>query len=210
LPIYAVVDPNQQFSDSDLLNNEVTNTFVESDLALESVTWSQIASNALSVTATVINEGTIASQPATVSFLLNSLTGTTLFSTNVESLAPGQSVDVNFIWDVSNLGSSVSLFAVVNGGSNVLDFNPENNALQMTIQSDITQVNVKLGPVLLLSGGAVQVGVTGLSGQTYPIQVSTNLVNWDFLTNTTITNLTGQFIDSSAPNFSRRFYRVAQ
>jgi hypothetical protein len=55
----------------------------------------------------------------------------------------------------------------------------------------------------------VQIGVTGLAGQTYPIQVSTNLVNWDFLTNTTLTNLSGQFIDFSAPNFSQRFYRSA-
>jgi hypothetical protein len=208
LPIYAVIDPNHQFSDSDLLNNEVSSTFVEPDLAVQSVTWSQITSNLLSVTATVVNQGTIASQPATVSFLLNSLTGTNLFSTNIVSLAPGQSIDVNFLWNVSSLGNGLSLFAVVTGGTNALDFNPQNNALQLTIQPNITQVNVELGPVLLLSGGAVQVGVTGLAGQTYPIQASTNLVNWDSLTNITLTNLSGQFIDLSATNYNRRFYRA--
>jgi hypothetical protein len=208
LPIYALVDPNQQFSDSDRLNNEVSSTFVEPDLAVQSVTWSQITSNLLSVTATIVNQGTIASQPATVSFLLNSLTGTNLFTTNIASLAPGQSIDVNFLWTVWGLGNGLSLFAVVNGGTNALDFNPQNNALQLTIQPNRTQVNVELGPVLLLSGGAVHVGVTGLAGQTYPIQASTNLVNWYFLTNITLTNMSGQFIDLSATNYNRRFYRA--
>jgi hypothetical protein len=208
LPIYAVIDPNHQFSDGDLLNNKVSSTFVEPDLAVQSVTWSQITSNVLSVTATVVNQGTIASQLATVSFLLNSLTGTNLFSTSIVGLAPGQSIDVNFLWSMPSLGNGLSLFAVVNGGTNSLDFNPQNNALQLTIQPDITLVNVEVGPVMLLSAGALQVGVTGLAGQTYPIQVSTNLVNWDFLTNVTLTNLSGQFIDTSATNYNRRFYRA--
>jgi hypothetical protein len=67
---------------------------------------------------------------------------------------------------------------------------------------------VQLGPVLLLSGGAVQVGVTGFAGLTYPIQVSTNLVNWDFLTNATLANVSGQFSDPAATNCNRRFYRA--
>jgi hypothetical protein len=208
LPIYAVVGPNNQFSGTNLSSSEVSNTFVEPDLAVRSVTWGQITSNLLSVTATVANLGTIPSQPATVSFLLNSLTGSNLFSTNILSLAPGQSVGVNFLWSVSNLGNGLSLFAVVNAGANALDFNPQNNALELTIQPNITQVNVELGRILLLSGGAVQVGVTGLAGQTYPIQVSTDLVNWDFLANVTLTNLSGGFIDASGTNVSQRFYRA--
>jgi hypothetical protein len=119
LPVYAVIDPNHEFSGSDLLNEEVSDTFVEADLAVQSVIWSQITTNLLSVTATVVNEGTIASQPATVSFLLNSLTGTSLFSTNIVGLASGQSIGVNFIWDVSILGTGLSLFAVVNPSTNL-------------------------------------------------------------------------------------------
>jgi|GEM_PF-4324225 hypothetical protein len=34
LPIYAVIDPDQEFSDSDFLSNEVNDTFVELGLAV--------------------------------------------------------------------------------------------------------------------------------------------------------------------------------
>jgi hypothetical protein len=71
-------------------------------------------------------------------------------------------------------------------------------------KTSITQTSVKLGPVLFLSNGTVQVGVTGLTGENYTIQVSTNLVNWDSLTNTT----SGQFIDPFATNYPSRFYRA--
>ncbi|MGO8928165.1 MAG: LamG-like jellyroll fold domain-containing protein [Limisphaerales bacterium] len=200
LSIYAVIDPYQQYPQSDLQDEEVNNFFVEPDLALQSLAWGQITSNLLSVTATVINEGTIASQPATVSFTLNLLTGTNLFSTGIVSLAPGQSVDVNFIWNVPSLGSGLRLFAAVNTGTNA-DFNPHNNALQMTIEPNITSVNVQFGPITVLSNGAVQVSMTGLAGQTYLIEVSTNQVDWSTSTEVTLTNGVGQFLDTSTNNF---------
>jgi hypothetical protein len=161
-----------------------------------------------SVTATVINQGTIASQPGTVSFMLNSLTGTTLFSTNIAGLSPGQSIDVNFIWTVPSLGNGLTLFAVVNGGTNSLDFNSQNNVMQATIQPNIAVVNVLLGPVTLLSGGVLQVSMMGLAGQTYLIQASTDLVNWTTLTTLTLTNGTGQFTDPATASYPQRFYRA--
>ena len=208
LPVYAVIDPDQQYPESDLQNEEINNTFVEPDLEVQSVTWSQITSNLFSVTATVINQGTIASQPGTVSFMLNSLTGTTLFSTNIAGLSPGQSIDVNFIWTVPSLGNGLTLFAVVNGGTNSLDFNSQNNVMQATIQPNIAVVNVLLGPVTLLSGGVLQVSMMGLAGQTYLIQASTDLVNWTTLTTLTLTNGTGQFTDPATASYPQRFYRA--
>ncbi|MDE3066595.1 MAG: hypothetical protein KGJ60_03490 [Verrucomicrobiota bacterium] len=207
MAIYAVIDPNHQYADSDLLNNEASNTFVEPDLAVQAVTWGQITSNLLSVTATIINQGTFASQPATVSFFVNSPTGTSLFTTNIVGLAPGQSVDVNYLWNVSNLGSGVNLYAVVNTGTNA-DFNPQDQTQEITIQPNVAQVNVVLGPVSLMANGASQVTVSGLAGQTYPIQVSTDLVNWETLTNLTLNGSSGQFVDSTATNSPYRFYRA--
>ena len=208
LPIYAVVDPNHQFPDIDLSNNELTNLFAEPDLEVQSLTWGQVTNNVLLATATVINQGTISSQPATVSFRLSSATGTNLFSTYIPGLAPGQTLAVYFPWSVSNLVSAVRLYAVIDIGTNAVDFNPQSKSLVVTIEPNLTQVSVVLGPVQYMRSGAVQVGITGLIGQTYTIQVSTNLVNWNVLTTVTLTNVSGQFSDPAATNESPRFYRA--
>ena len=65
-----------------------------------------------------------------------------------------------------------------------------------------------LGPIALLSSGAVQVMLTGLAGRTYPIQASTNLTDWLTITTLTLTNTSGQFVDPAATNFPQRFYRA--
>jgi hypothetical protein len=68
-----------------------------------------------------------------------------------------------------------------------------------------------LGSVGFVPGGAARVTLTGLPGQTYSIQASTNLQQWLTITNVTLTTPAGQFVDTSATNFPLRFYRaVAQ
>src|SRR5262249_12440332 len=57
-----------------------------------------------------------------------------------------------------------------------------------------------LGPVSPLPSGAVAVTVTGVAGQTYAIQFSSNLQDWSDLTNITLTNSAGSFIDPAAAN----------
>ena len=65
-----------------------------------------------------------------------------------------------------------------------------------------------LGPVVLLPNGAAQVTLTGLAGQTYPIQASTDLTDWLNLFNVALTTTSGQFVDTAATNYPRRFYRA--
>jgi hypothetical protein len=52
-----------------------------------------------------------------------------------------------------------------------------------------------------------ELNVSGLPGEVYQIQASTNLVHWEIVG--VVTNLTGtaQFTDSQAANFSQRFFR---
>src|SRR5438552_5263667 len=57
------------------------------------------------------------------------------------------------------------------------------------------------------AGGRPQFRLLGEPGHAYTIQLSTNLVNWTVLTNFVSATGTNQFSDSSAPNFSGRFYR---
>jgi hypothetical protein len=65
-----------------------------------------------------------------------------------------------------------------------------------------------LGPAMMAASGAVEVTLTGLDGRTYPIQASTDLEHWLTITNLALTANTRRFLDTSANNFSRRFYRA--
>ena len=53
-----------------------------------------------------------------------------------------------------------------------------------------------------------QFNLFGSPGCSYTVQVSTNLQNWDSLTNLLVTNSITPFIDRAATNFNRRFYRT--
>ena len=63
--------------------------------------------------------------------------------------------------------------------------------------------------VTLLSGGNIQISLTGSSGDIYRVLGSTNLLDWQTIAS--VTNLTGivQFTDSTATNYNQRFYRLA-
>ena len=54
---------------------------------------------------------------------------------------------------------------------------------------------------------SVQITVNATVDQNYPIQVSTDLVNWTVLTSVTVSGGVGQFTDSTAGG-SHRFYRA--
>jgi hypothetical protein len=56
------------------------------------------------------------------------------------------------------------------------------------------------------SSGRVEGTITGVTGQTYAIQASTNLATWSVLTNVAISNGVAQF--SESPTTSRQFYRA--
>jgi hypothetical protein len=72
-----------------------------------------------------------------------------------------------------------------------------------------------VAPMLLYSqnsyaNGSFQLQLTTIAGRSYVVQASTDLVNWVALTtNLAPSNIT-IFIDPSATNFPRRFYRAAQ
>jgi hypothetical protein len=76
----------------------------------------------------------------------------------------------------------------------------------------LTQVQLpvvpQFGAVRLVSGGGVQLTLTGGVGQTYTVQASTNLVNWVAITNLVLATGSGQFTDYSVTNSPQRFYRA--
>lgn len=60
-----------------------------------------------------------------------------------------------------------------------------------------------------LPDGRFQLGLSGIFSGNYSLETSTNLVNWNFLTNFSGSNGAAIYIDSET-NFSRRFYRAVQ
>jgi hypothetical protein len=76
------------------------------------------------------------------------------------------------------------------------------------MQSDESVVPPMLGPIILQAGGASQVTVSAVAGQAYLIQASSDLMSWVTITNVTLNNKTGQFIDFSSTNYPQRFYRA--
>ncbi len=69
----------------------------------------------------------------------------------------------------------------------------------------------EVASIQLLSNGAPNITVSGVGGMTNSIQTSTDLKTWFTLTNVSLTNGIGQFVDLSTTNLLQRFYRaVAQ
>ncbi len=101
-------------------------------------------------------------------------------------------------WDVpvaSALARGNNTFVVVGGAGTILQ------------SGVIGPAQPVLGPLTFLPGGQVQVTLTGQPGQSYPIQASTDLVQWQIITNLALTNASGQFVDRTT-NLPRRFYRA--
>ncbi len=69
-------------------------------------------------------------------------------------------------------------------------------------------VNVRFLSVTLLTNGQAQLVFSGLPGQSYLIQASTNLSDWKPLSVLAVTNDPLPLIDPDAADFTRRFYRA--
>jgi hypothetical protein len=61
-----------------------------------------------------------------------------------------------------------------------------------------------------LPGGQFQLGLFGVSNNTYVLQASTNLINWTPVSTNTATNSTFNLTDPNAQTFPTRFYRTSQ
>ena len=104
------MDPDQVITHLVRSNNLLGLELNYADAAVQSVTWSQVASNLLSVTARIANQGVIPGQTAGVEFRLDATNGTFLYSQSITNLAPGQSVDVGFLWDATGITNATEIY----------------------------------------------------------------------------------------------------
>jgi hypothetical protein len=208
LAVYAVVDPDQVITDLVRSNNIRGLELNKADAAVQSVTWSQVASNVLSITARIANQGVTTVQIVGVEFRLGSTNGTMLYSQSITNLAPGQSVDVGFLWNVSSISNDTEMFVVLTGVSGATDFDSENNTFRLGVQRTTAPVNLELLSLTGLPGGGVELSVLNEPGRSYRLEASTNLLDWETLTGFYSTNAVMAVPDDSATNHPVRFYRA--
>jgi hypothetical protein len=208
LSVYAVVDPEQVITDLVRSNNILGLQVNLPDAAIQSVTWSQVASNLLSLTARIANQGVTTSQAVAVEFRLGATNGTLLDSQTITNLAPGQSVDIGYEWDVSGISSDTQVFVMLTALEGTTDFDGDNNILRLAVWRTGASGTLQLQPLVGLPGGGVQLSVLNEPGRGYRVETSTNLWDWETLSVFFSTNALTPVLDYSATNYPTRFYRA--
>jgi hypothetical protein len=208
LAVYAVVDPDQVVTDLVRSNNILGLELNKADAAVQSVTWSQVASNLLSITARIANQGVITGQTAGVEFRLGATNGAVLYSQSITNLAPGQSVDVSFLWDATGMTSSADIYVLLTGLNGANEFDAGNNTFRLGVLRTTAQANLELLSLVGLPGGGFQVSVLNEPGRSYRVETSTNLLDWEILSSFYSTNVVMPVPDNSATNWPQRFYRA--
>jgi Leucine-rich repeat (LRR) protein len=115
--------------------------------------------------------------------------------------------------DFANLvGASIDLasnyFNVVAGSPSLATIQAMINAGNAVTYLPQETLPLSVGPNILFSNGTAQIDLTGLPGQTYTVQASSDLENWSYVTVVTLTNGGALFLDPAATNYSHRFYRA--
>jgi len=204
--VFAVVDPDQTIADLSRSNNVARVDLGKPDIGIGSMSWSVVNSNLVAVTIHVANGGASSNGPVTLSLYLGSASGTLLFSQGIGGLAPGASLDLSFLWNVSGLPDNLSLFGVLTGPG------VSNNFGSASLTG---QLGLSLAPPLwigasqYLTDGSFQMEVYGAEGRSYALQASTNLVSWMPILNFACTNTPTIIVDAASKNYAHRFYRIA-
>ena len=100
----------------------------------------------------------------------------------------------------------------VSGAGYVYVADSGNNTIRFGTNATLTFTNLPppqpgvFQSIVVQADGAVQLDLSGTSGATYTLEVSTNLTNWTALATLSLTNGSAQYLDFNATNFPTRFY----
>lgn len=156
LRVCVVVDPDQVIPETDRANNSAFVEFTQADLALPSITWSQVASNQVEIVAQVANLGAIPSDPTAILFRKNDATGPVFLTRSIPALAKGAVTEVKYLWDVTGLDQDLTLFIMLDNAGIANEFDPTNNQAQLVIQRAVRPLQWTLGSPLRLPNGVFQ------------------------------------------------------
>jgi len=68
---------------------------------------------------------------------------------------------------------------------------------------------VEIEHLAVSPGGPAQLTLRGQPGQTYLLEMSTDLIHWQVLESGALPNARSVFVDKTATGSDRRFYRVS-
>ncbi len=125
------------------------------------------------------------------------------------------STPFNYTWQYNGTnfptGSSSSFMASNAGSYLVTVSNLAGFAISSTATLTFTNPPAQPGvfqSLVVQPNGTVHLGLSGTSGDTYTLTVSTNLITWSNLATFSMTNGAVQYNDPTASNFPVRFYRL--
>ena len=102
-------------------------------------------------------------------------------------------------------------FACTNGAMDVFDADVTNFSARfyrLAPPTAVSGLKLGLGSAQPVSSNGLDLVLFSLPGLEYRIDASSDLLNWMAVTNFVSTNATMHFLDSSATNYSQRFYRA--
>jgi hypothetical protein len=162
--IYAVIDPSQAIDDVNRSNNAISRLVVKPDLAIQSLRWERGGDNSVSVTARIVNVGSLPSAPTSVSFKRDSSEGALLASMPLAALNPDQSADVSIQWDTTGLGAPEYLLNIkADEGGQLDEYDKANNLATLTVSLNPSAPAVHIdatGYGVAENAGSVQIAVT--------------------------------------------------
>jgi sugar lactone lactonase YvrE len=126
------------------------------------------------------------------------------------------SMPLSYIWQSNSItlapSSSSSLTTIAAGEYQVTVSNAAGIMLStvatLTLTNSPVGTNGVFNSVTVLNNRTVKFSLSGTSGSTYSLDVSTNLVTWSTLTTFVMTNGSVIYTDVTAPNFPTRFYML--
>ncbi|MGA2865485.1 MAG: DNRLRE domain-containing protein [Verrucomicrobiota bacterium] len=205
IAVFAVVDPDGAVTDANRSNNVVRLDIAKPDALIQSMSWSSVGSNQVAVTIRVANDGAVGTGALTLSLNRDSAAGTNLLTQAIAGLAPGESTDVVFVWNVWGLPDDLNVYAVLSGAGVANNFTTGGLTSTLAIHRVLPPA---FGACQCLPDGTFQMQAYGEVGRSYALLVSTNLVNWTTSLNFTCTNLPTILTDTKRS--AAQFYRIAQ
>ena len=207
--IFAVIDPDLATADANRSNNWAIASAVQSDLAVASVSWLPMPNGAVAISATIRNEGVITSETVVVEFRLDGADGVLLASAILPVLAPGESTDAAFEWDMSGVNGQAAIYVGFAGGG-PSDYDPANNEVILAVDAVSPDSEPVLGALVVTEDGAFRFDVYGESGYHYVVQSSSNLIHWTDMTNFVSSAVSTAIADQNAADKAKQYYRAVR